>query len=93
MYNSVYTILFQSCFAVAILVIVIVTTVLVYDNMKKRCGETYIEVCKNETCQDLNDLMKNLMKKRLEFDDDEKEKKTVIAHLTKMKNEVHRSGE
>ena len=37
--------------------------------------------------------MRNLMAKRLDFEDDAIEKSAVIEHLNLMKDEVHNSGE
>ena len=46
-------------------------------------------ICENEVCKHLEQKMIDLMKKRLDYQDDQRELSIVIRHLNKMYNEVH----
>ena len=92
MFESTYIYLFVGNFALAGIVICFGIIWLMYECKKKRNGETYVKVCKNETCKKLDHLMRKLMAKRLDFENDAVEKTAVIEHLNLMKNEVHNSN-
>ena len=92
MFESTYIYLFVGNFALASIVICFGIIWLIYECKKTRNGETYVKVCQNETCKRLDHLMRNLMAKRLNFEDDSIEKTAAIEHLTLMKNEVHNSN-
>ena len=92
MFESTYIYLFVGNFALASIVICLGIIWLIYECKKIRNGETYVKVCQNETCKKLDHLMRNLMAKRLDFEDEDIEKSAVIEHLNSMKNEVHNSN-
>ena len=92
MFESTYIYLFVGNFALASIVICLGIIWLIYECKKTRNGETYVKVCRNETCKKLDHLMRNLMAKRLDFEDDAIEKSAVIEHLNLMTNEVHKSS-
>ena len=92
MFELTYIYLFVGNFALASIVICFGIIWLIYECKKSRFGETYVNVCQNETCKKLDHLMRKLMAKRLDFEDDAIEKSTVVNHLNLMKNEVHNSN-
>ena len=92
MYDVITAYIFVSEFALAGLVIICGIICLVYKSMKTNYGETYVKVCKAPTCQKLNYLMKNLIMKRLDFEDETQELEDVVKHLTEMYENVHKSN-
>ena len=92
MFELTYIYLFVGNFALASIVICFGIIWLIYESKKTRLGKTYVKVCQNETCKRLDHLMRNVMAKRLDFEDDAIEKSAAIEHLKLMKNEVHDSN-
>ena len=70
MFELTYIYLFVGNFALASIVICFGIIWLIYECKKSRFGETYVNVCQNETCKKLDHLMRKLMAKRLDFEDD-----------------------
>ena len=61
------------------------------DILKKNFGSLAKSppVCKNQTCDELNEKMTRLTKKMLSYENYEKEEKDVVDHMQKMIKEVH----
>ena len=63
----------------------------VFEILKTKIGKISESppVCKNQTCDELNEKMTHLIKKQLSHQHDEKEEQEVIVHMRKMIQEVH----
>ena len=91
MYQPLIVNIFMGEIIVSILLLIIIVLWLIYKPKNVQSGSEFeIPICRNPICEELEPLMKNLIVKRLDFNDDTNEVVSIKEHLEKMKNEVHK---
>ena len=92
MYQPLIVNIFMGEIIVSILLLIIIVLWLIYKPKNVQSGSEFeIPICRNPICEELEPLMKNLIVKRLDFNDDTNEVVSIKEHLEKMKNEVHKT--